>query len=96
MEDHVLLFKTKMKSIGLIPIIDDPSLIFRTTATTVVIEDNAKEKLRIAIPVSLTPENDYPYTVYGMHPSTLLLGGKPFYLETDTLVTMRPDPSIEL
>ena len=92
MEDHVLLFKTKMKSIGLIPIIDDPSLIFRTTATTVVVEDNAKEKLRIAIPVSLTPENDYPY----MHPSTLLLGGKPFYLETDTLVTMRPDPSIEL
>ena len=47
MEDHVLPFKTKMKSIGLIPIIDDPSLIFRTTATTVVVEDNAKEKLTL-------------------------------------------------
>ena len=84
-------FKTKMAGIKLIPVMDDPSIIFRATATTLVVQDKSKDKLRIAVPISLTPETDYPYTVYRMQPSIILLEDKPFYLEADTLVVMRPD-----
>ena len=84
-------FKTKMASIKLIPVMDDPSIIFRASATTLVVEEKGKDKLRIAVPIPLTPEEDYPYTVYRMQPSIILLGGKPFYLEADTFVVMRPD-----
>ena len=84
-------FKTKMKRIHLMPVVDDPSVIFRTQVTTLVVKEEDKAKLRIAIPISLVPTTENPYSVYRMQPSIILLGEKPFFLQTKTLVAMRPD-----
>ena len=83
-------FKTKMKRIQLMPVVDDPSIIFRTRVTTLVVKEKNKAKLRIAIPISLVPDTENPYSVYRMLPSILLLGDKPFFLETDTMIAVRP------
>ena len=83
-------FKTKMKRIKLMPVVNDPSIIFRTRVTTLVVKEKNKAKLRIAIPISLVPDTENPYSVYRMLPSILLLGDKPFFLETDTMIAVRP------
>ena len=84
-------FKVKMKRLKLVPVLDDPSVVFRSRVTTLVVKDDSKEKLRIAIPIALVSETDYPYTVYRMQPSIIFLGDKPFYFHTDTLVAVRPN-----
>ena len=84
-------FKAKMKRIQLMPVVDDPSTIFRSQVTTLIVKDKGKAKLRIAIPISLVPETQNPYSVYRMRPSILLLGNKPFFLQTETMIAMRPD-----